>query len=57
LYRLTLDAPARNTQPRHNVCPTTTIDVVIERDEAANCGGAQRKTPPTRELLNLRPAT
>jgi hypothetical protein len=32
LYRLTLDAPARNTQPRYNVCPTTIIDAVIERD-------------------------
>jgi putative SOS response-associated peptidase YedK len=32
LYRLTLHAPARNTQPRYNVCPTTNIDVVIERD-------------------------
>src|SRR5262249_52815932 len=32
LYRLTLDAPARNTQPRYNVCPTTNIDAVIERD-------------------------
>src|SRR5258708_34453865 len=32
LYRLALDAPARNTQPRYNVCPTTTIAAVIERD-------------------------
>jgi putative SOS response-associated peptidase YedK len=32
LYRLMLDAPARNTQPRYNVCPTTAIDAVIERD-------------------------
>jgi putative SOS response-associated peptidase YedK len=32
LYRLMLDAPARNTQPRYNICPTTNIDVVIERD-------------------------
>src|SRR6266849_14308 len=32
LYRLTLDAPARNTQPRYNICPTTTVDAVIERD-------------------------
>jgi len=54
LYRLTLDAPARNTQPRYNICPTTNIDVVIEPDEAANCGGAQ-KNPQTRGLLNLRP--
>ena len=32
LYRLPLDAPARNTQPRYNICPTTTIDAVVERD-------------------------
>jgi len=31
LYRLALDQPARNTQPRYNICPTTTIDTVIER--------------------------
>jgi putative SOS response-associated peptidase YedK len=29
LYRLTLDQPARNTQARYNVCPTTTIDTVV----------------------------
>jgi len=23
LYRLTLDMPASNTQPRYNICPTT----------------------------------
>jgi putative SOS response-associated peptidase YedK len=32
LYRLTLDTPARNLQPRYNICPTTTIDAVVERD-------------------------
>jgi hypothetical protein len=32
LYRLTLDAPARNIQPRYNICPTTNIDAVIERE-------------------------
>jgi len=32
LYRLTLDAPARNPQPRYNICPTTDVDVVIERN-------------------------
>jgi putative SOS response-associated peptidase YedK len=26
LYRLTLDQPARNTQARYNVCPTTTLE-------------------------------
>jgi hypothetical protein len=34
LYRLSLDAPARNTQPRYNICPTTTIDTVIGRKGA-----------------------
>jgi putative SOS response-associated peptidase YedK len=29
LYRLPLDTPARNAQPRYNICPTTTIDAVI----------------------------
>jgi putative SOS response-associated peptidase YedK len=33
LYRLPLDTPARNTQPRYNVCPTDPIDVVTERDD------------------------
>ena len=32
LYRLTLDQPARNTQPRYNVCPTDPIDTIVERD-------------------------
>jgi putative SOS response-associated peptidase YedK len=32
LYRLTLDRPARNLQARYNICPTTTIDAVIERE-------------------------
>ncbi len=32
LYRLTLDQPPRNTQARHNVCPTDPIDTVVERD-------------------------
>jgi putative SOS response-associated peptidase YedK len=32
LYRLTLDVPARNTQARYNVCPTTVIDVVVSND-------------------------
>jgi putative SOS response-associated peptidase YedK len=34
LYRLSLDAPARNTQPRYNICPTAPIDAVIEREGA-----------------------
>jgi putative SOS response-associated peptidase YedK len=32
LYRLTLATPARNTQAHYNICPTTIIDAVIERD-------------------------
>jgi putative SOS response-associated peptidase YedK len=32
LYRLTLDTPARNTQARYNVCPTTPVDVVMSDD-------------------------
>ena len=37
LYRLPLDTPARNTQPRYNVCPTDPIDVVVERDGTRDC--------------------
>jgi hypothetical protein len=32
LYRLTLDQPAVNTRARYNVCPTTTIDTIVEPD-------------------------
>jgi putative SOS response-associated peptidase YedK len=32
LYRLTDSSPPSNLQPRYNICPTTTIDAVIERD-------------------------
>jgi putative SOS response-associated peptidase YedK len=32
LYRLTLDQPARNTQPRYNVCSTDPVDAIIGRD-------------------------
>jgi putative SOS response-associated peptidase YedK len=32
LYRLTLGTAPHNFQPRFNVCPTTKIDAVIERD-------------------------
>ena len=32
LYRLTLGTAPHNFQPQFNVCPTTKIDVVIERD-------------------------
>jgi putative SOS response-associated peptidase YedK len=33
LYRLTVPAtPERNLPARYNICPTTTIDAVIERD-------------------------
>ena len=33
LYRLTLDQPARNTQARYNVCPTTGIDTIVSSDD------------------------
>ena len=32
LYRLTDPSPPSNLQPRYNICPTTTIDAVIESD-------------------------
>jgi putative SOS response-associated peptidase YedK len=32
LCRLTLDVPAQDTQARYNVCPTTTVDVVLSTD-------------------------
>jgi len=35
LYRLSPDAQPRNTEPRYNVCPTTTIDTVIGRGPRA----------------------
>jgi putative SOS response-associated peptidase YedK len=34
LYRLTLDTPARNIQPRYNICPTTDVDVAVGRSRA-----------------------
>ena len=32
LYRLTDPSPPSNLQPRYNICPTTTIDAVIQHD-------------------------
>lgn len=32
LYQLPLDIPPRNPRPRYNICPTTTIDVVVGRE-------------------------
>lgn len=32
LYRLTLGQPAVNTRARFNVCPTTTIDTILDQD-------------------------
>jgi putative SOS response-associated peptidase YedK len=29
LYRVTVDSAPHNLRPRFNVCPTTTIDVVV----------------------------
>ena len=37
LYRLTLDAPARNTQARYNICPTTPVDVIVSGDGHLSC--------------------
>jgi hypothetical protein len=42
--RLTLDAPARNTQARYNICPTTNIDVVIEHLNALMRGWSRYGT-------------
>jgi hypothetical protein len=33
LYRLTLGQPAVNTRARFNVCPTTTIDTILDQDD------------------------
>jgi len=40
LYRLTSDQPARNTQPRYNVCPTTTIDTIQGCNDSTDSGPA-----------------
>jgi len=32
LYRLTLDQPPVNTRARYNVCPTTTVDAILDQD-------------------------
>jgi putative SOS response-associated peptidase YedK len=32
LYRLTLDQAPVNTRARYNVCPTTTIDTILDQD-------------------------
>jgi putative SOS response-associated peptidase YedK len=32
LYRLTLDQPAGNTEPRYNVCPTDPVDTIVASD-------------------------
>jgi putative SOS response-associated peptidase YedK len=32
MYRLTLGQPAVNTRARYNVCPTTTIDMIVGPD-------------------------
>ncbi len=36
LYRLTLNAPPHNMQPRFNVCPTTTIDTIVSQHGERN---------------------
>jgi len=37
LYELTMDQPARNTQPRYNVCPTDPVDVVLTQEGKRAC--------------------
>jgi len=32
LYRLTVPNIPSNLQPRYNICPTTTIDAVVEKE-------------------------
>jgi putative SOS response-associated peptidase YedK len=32
LYQLTLFQPAVNTRARYNVCPTTTVDAIMDQD-------------------------
>jgi len=32
LYRLTLDTPPHNFQPRYNVCPTDPVDTIVAED-------------------------
>jgi len=42
LYRLTLFQPAVNTRARYNVCPTTTVDTILDKDgkrRLNECGG------------------
>jgi len=51
LYRLTLDQPARNTQARYNVCPTTTIDTIVGQNGSRRekcCIGARGRLPRAR---------
>jgi putative SOS response-associated peptidase YedK len=36
LYRLGLQAPPRNLQPRFNICPADPVDVVTEQDGKRN---------------------
>jgi putative SOS response-associated peptidase YedK len=60
LYRLTLDAPPHNLQPRYNVCPTDSIDVVTERDGKRDFGRMRWGLVPwwwSKPLKELRAAT
>jgi putative SOS response-associated peptidase YedK len=64
-YRLTLDA-RRNTQTRYNTCPTTPVDVVVERDGARDLRSMRwglipywwkKKTKETPATFNARAET
>jgi putative SOS response-associated peptidase YedK len=60
LYRLTLDAPGRNPQPRYNICPTDTIDAVIEQEGKRQLGPMRWGLVPSwwpKPLKELKAAT
>ena len=60
LYRLTLDAPPHNLQPRFNGCPTDPIDVVTKRDGKREYGRMRWGLVPywwSKPLKELRMAT
>ena len=54
LYRLTLDQPPVNTRARYNVCPTTTIDKIVEPDGKA---GLELLKPAAEDVLQRWPVS
>lgn len=60
LYGLPLTVAPRNLQPRYNVCPTTTIDTVVERNRQRELVQMRRGLVPSwwsKPLKELRLAT